>query len=214
MAGGGFEPPTSGLWARKHELFVRFFRSTIYVFLSVAQGLNEIGMMTMVIMMITDSATFCYSRVRMQVKSGLMILRCRCRSYGRLHQVATMLTLTETASKCWTDLTHLGNYQACARHVRPAFVSPSADLPLLRAETVRHTEDPCVASSSFRVAVQLLTAPIRRVIHTLPSPATPAQPEIGRIHHSSQSGLAYMLSSLRDAKTGPSPSTADLTASR
>jgi len=42
-------------------LFVTFFKSTTYVFLSVAQGLNEIVMMTMVIMMITDFATFCYS---------------------------------------------------------------------------------------------------------------------------------------------------------
>jgi hypothetical protein len=45
------------------------FRSTIYVFPFVAQGLNEIVMMTMVIMMITDLATFCYSRARMQEES-------------------------------------------------------------------------------------------------------------------------------------------------
>ena len=35
-------------------------------------------MLTMVIMMITGLATFCYSRVRMQVKSGLTFV-CRWR---------------------------------------------------------------------------------------------------------------------------------------
>ena len=50
------------------EVFITLFKSTIYVFLFVAQGLNEIVMMTMVIMMITDFATFCYSRVGMQGK--------------------------------------------------------------------------------------------------------------------------------------------------
>jgi len=49
--------------------FVTLFKSTIYVFLFVAQGLNEIVMMTMVIMMITDFATFCYSPARMQEES-------------------------------------------------------------------------------------------------------------------------------------------------
>jgi len=48
------------------EVFITLFKSTIYVFLFVAQGLNEIVMMTMVIMMITDFATFCYSPARMQ----------------------------------------------------------------------------------------------------------------------------------------------------
>jgi len=43
------------------QVFITFFQSTIYAFLFVAQGLNEIVMMTMVIMMITDFATFCYS---------------------------------------------------------------------------------------------------------------------------------------------------------
>ena len=43
------------------EVFITLFKSTIYVFLSVAQGLNEIVMMTMVIMLITNLATFCYS---------------------------------------------------------------------------------------------------------------------------------------------------------
>jgi hypothetical protein len=51
------------------EVFITLFKSTIYVFLSVAQGLNEIVMMTMVIMMITDFATFCYSPARMQEES-------------------------------------------------------------------------------------------------------------------------------------------------
>ena len=43
------------------QFFVTFFKSTIYAFVFVAQGLNEIVMMTMVIMMITGFATFCYS---------------------------------------------------------------------------------------------------------------------------------------------------------
>jgi hypothetical protein len=50
----------------KSEVFLTLFKSMIYVFPFVAQGLNEIVMMTMVIMMITDFAAFCYSRVRMQ----------------------------------------------------------------------------------------------------------------------------------------------------
>jgi hypothetical protein len=45
------------------EVFITLFKSTIYVFLFVAQGLNEIVMLIMVIMMITDFATFCYSQV-------------------------------------------------------------------------------------------------------------------------------------------------------
>ena len=52
-------------------VFITLFKSTIYVFLFVAQGLNEIVMMTMVIMMITDFATFCYSPARMQEESLL-----------------------------------------------------------------------------------------------------------------------------------------------
>jgi hypothetical protein len=53
------------------EVFLTLFKPTIYVFPFVAQGLNEIVMMTMVIMMITDFATFCYSPVRMQEESLL-----------------------------------------------------------------------------------------------------------------------------------------------
>ena len=52
------------------QVFITFFQSTIYAFVFVAQGLNEIVMLTMVIMMITDFATFCYSGVRMQVKNS------------------------------------------------------------------------------------------------------------------------------------------------
>jgi len=66
IAGGGFEPPTFGLWARKARVFLTLFKSTTYVLLSVEQGLNEIVMMTMVI---TDFATFCYSPARMQPES-------------------------------------------------------------------------------------------------------------------------------------------------
>jgi len=55
------------------EVFTTLFKSTIYVFLFVAQGLNEIVMLTMVTMMITDFATFCYSRAQMQVESSLTL---------------------------------------------------------------------------------------------------------------------------------------------
>jgi hypothetical protein len=39
------------------QVLVTFFKSTIYAFLSAAQGVNEIVMSTMAIMMITDFAT-------------------------------------------------------------------------------------------------------------------------------------------------------------
>jgi hypothetical protein len=48
------------------EVFLTLFKSSIYVLPFVAQGVNEIVMMTMVIMMITGLATFCYSCVGMQ----------------------------------------------------------------------------------------------------------------------------------------------------
>ena len=55
------------------EVFTTLFKSTIYVFPFVAQGLNEIVMLTMVTMKITDFATFCYSRARMQVESSFTL---------------------------------------------------------------------------------------------------------------------------------------------
>jgi hypothetical protein len=57
------------------QVSITFFKSTIYAFVVVAQGLDEIVMSTIVIMTITDLATFCYSRARMQAKNAGRLTR-------------------------------------------------------------------------------------------------------------------------------------------
>ena len=68
-SGGRIRTSDLRVMGTESEVFTTLFELAIYVFLFVAQGFNEIVMLTMVTMMITDFATFCYSPVRMRAES-------------------------------------------------------------------------------------------------------------------------------------------------